>query len=68
MQSEDVSLTVLRIFFVYFDFYFYSRTWRHKCLCSWIWFPRHHELKFLPIVSKGFSPLRVQSIAILRAF
>ena len=34
------------IFFVFFDFDFYGLTWHHKCVWSWIWFQRHHELQF----------------------
>ena len=32
--------------FVFFDFDFYGPIWHHKCVWSWIWFPRHHELQF----------------------
>ena len=57
-----------KIFFVFFDFDFYGLTWHHKCVWSWIWFPRQYELHFFSSALMSFSPFRVQCMGVLRAF
>ena len=56
------------VFCVYCEFDLYGLALHHKCVWSWIWFPGHHELQFFSSVLLSFSPLRVQSLGVLRAF